>query len=240
MPNFERALEQHTAYCAALSKCGLEVLCLDPDPNHPDSTFVEDTAVLIEPHDESSTSCVVITRPGAASRLGEVESIRNVLGSFAPKLFTIEAPGTLDGGDICQAGSHFFIGLSERTNEEGAQQLADLLGSLGYTSTQVDIRAIDGLLHLKSGLSYLGDYRLAVTASMEKVLPADVDFELVQVNSNEEYAANCVRINDQVLVAAGYTMFAQRLRELGYQIVPLDMSEFQKMDGGLSCLSLRF
>jgi dimethylargininase len=230
-PQFERAVEQHTAYCAALAQCGLTVISLPPDPNYPDSAFVEDTAILTE-------HCAVITRPGAPSRRGEVTNISSVVASFYPNLLSISDPGTLDGGDVCQAGNHFFVGLSERTNEAGAKQLAELLAPFGYSSSLVDIREIDGPLHLKSGLAYLGDRLLVVTEALgHAVFPG---YELTRVNSNEEYAANCITVNDHVLVAAGYQSFAGTLRGLGYQTIALEMSEFQKMDGGLSCLSLRF
>jgi dimethylargininase len=201
-------------------------------------------------------------------------NMRGVLDDFYPNPFSIEAPGTLDGGDVCQAGNHFFIGLSERTNEAGAQQLGEFLAPIGYSSSLVDIREIDGPLHLKSGLAYLGDNRLVVTEALERALPdrwagapesqtnslryafpdrptpaglpgrgtrgRATACELIRVNSNEEYAANCIRVNDHVLLAAGYESLAETLKGLGYQTIALEMSEFQKMDGGLSCLSLRF
>jgi dimethylargininase len=230
-PQFERAVEQHAAYCVALAQCGLTLTRLPPDPNYPDSTFVEDTAILTE-------RCAVITRPGALSRRGEVTDISSVVAGFYPNLLSIQEPGTLDGGDVCQTCNHFFVGLSQRTNEAGGEQLAEFLAPFGYTSSFVDIRKIDSLLHLKSGLAYLGDNRLVVTEGLgHEAFP---DYELIRVNSNEEYAANCIRVNDHVLLAAGYQSFARTLRELGYQTIALDMSEFQKMDGGLSCLSLRF
>jgi dimethylargininase len=233
-----RALEQHAAYCAALDQCGLTVIRLEPDPNHPDSTFVEDTAILAEGFDERSKRFAMITRPGAPSRRGEVAKMRSVVTDFYSEILSIQTPGTLDGGDVCQAGNHFFIGLSDRTNAAGAKQLGGLLASLGYSTSFVDIREIDGLLHLKSGLAYLGDNRLVVTEALSKVVFPD--YELVRVHSNEGYAANCIRVNQCVLLAAGYPAFAETLRELGYQTIALEMSEFQKMDGGLSCLSLRF
>ena len=229
-PQFERAVEQHAAYCAALAQCGLTVTSLPPDPNYPDSTFVEDTAILTQ-------RCAVIARPGAPSRRGEVIDMHSVLAGFYPNLLSIQPPGTLDGGDVCQAGNHFFVGLSERTNEAGGQQLAELLAQFGYTASLVDIRKISGL-HLKSGLAYLGDNRLVVTAALDHA--AFPNYELIRVNSNEEYAANCIRVNDYVLLAAGYQSFARTLSGLGCQTIALEMSEFQKMDGGLSCLSLRF
>jgi len=231
-PQFERAVEQHVAYCAALEQCGLTLTRLESDPNYPDSTFVEDTAVLTE-------RGAILTRPGAPSRAGEAKSMRDVLATFFPSLSAIQAPGTLDGGDVCEAGNHFFIGISERTNEVGARQLAEVLGSFNYTSSFVDIRGVKGVLHLKSGLASLGEGLLAVIATLSSRAEFR-DYDLVSVNADEKYAANCVRINDHLLVAAGYPNFARRLRDLGYETIALDMSEFRKMDGGLSCLSLRF
>ncbi len=231
-PDYALALQQHAAYCEALQQGGLALTRLAADARYPDSTFVEDTAILIP-------EGAILTRPGAASRAGEVTHIREVLAAFYPTLASIEAPGTLDGGDICEAGRHFFIGLSERTNEAGAQQLAAWLAPLGYTTACVDIRGMTNLLHLKSGLAYLGDHRLVVIDSLAERARFD-DFEWVRVPSEEDYAANCVRVNDYVLIAAGYPKLEASLRALGYTTLPLDMSEYRKMDGGLSCLSLRF
>jgi len=231
-PHYERALEQHEAYCTALEQCGLSLTRLEPDPNHPDSTFVEDTAILTE-------RCAVLARPGASSRAGEVASMREVLKTFFPPVPAIQAPGTLDGGDVCEAGDHFFIGISGRTNEAGARQLGELLGSFNYTSSFVDIRGLKGVLHLKSGLAYLGEGRLAVIEALRSRTEFR-DYDLVSVNADEEYAANCVRVNDRVLLAAGYPSWERKLRSTGYQTIALEMSEFRKMDGGLSCLSLRF
>lgn len=134
---------------------------------------------------------------------------------------------------------HFFIGISLRTNEEGGRQLAEWLAGKGYTSSFVDIRQTAGILHLKSGISYIGDNRLVVIDSLADH-PGFQGYELVRVAAGEEYAANCIRVNDYVLIAAGFPRFEASLRALGYQLIVLDMSEFQKMDGGLSCLSLRF
>ncbi|MBA2702916.1 MAG: N(G),N(G)-dimethylarginine dimethylaminohydrolase [Blastocatellia bacterium] len=232
-PDYERALEQHEAYCAALARCGLTVTRLEPDPNHPDSTFVEDTAIVTTNH------CAVLTRPGAPSRAGEVERMGRALAEFFPNLSSIGAPGTVDGGDVCEAGSHFFIGLSQRTNEAGAQHLTELLAPFDYTCSLVDIREERSLLHLKSGIAYLGNNRLVVTEAIAGRAEF-AGYNLVIVDSAEAYAANCVSVNDFVLVAAGHPIFEGKLPELGYQTIALEMTEFQKMDGGLSCLSLRF
>jgi dimethylargininase len=232
LPSYETALQQHAAYCQALRRCGLEVIELPADPDYPDSTFVEDTAIL-------TPRGAILARPGAASRQGEVETIRPVLVEYFKRLAEISDPGTLDGGDICEAGEHFFIGVSLRTNRAGAEQLADFLAQLGYTSDLVDIRGVPGILHLKSGIAYLGEGRLALIEPLAKH-PAFRDYDVIRLKPQENYAANCVRVNDYVLVAAGYPQFQRDLEAAGYQPLALEMSEFQKMDGGLSCLSLRF
>ncbi len=231
-PDFKLALEQHARYCLALEQCGLTLKWLEPDAAHPDSTFVEDTAVLTE-------HSAIITHPGAPSRQGEVTAISQVLRQFYTRFHTITPPGTLDGGDICEAGSHFFIGVSERTNEEGARQLAGFLAGEGFTTSVVDIHGVPGILHLKSGIAYLGDNRLALIDALAG-RAAFQGYEVVRVESSENYAANCVRVNDYVLLASGYPRLEATLRRLGYAPLTLDMSEYQKMDGGLSCLSLRF
>lgn len=231
-PSFERVLQQHQAYCAALQECGLSLIHLPADPAFPDSTFVEDVAILTE-------QGAILTLPGAASRAGEVSSMQPTLAQFYSELAEITAPGTLDGGDICEAGSHFIIGISDRTNQAGAQQLASWLAQRGYTSDTIDIRAVPGILHLKSGIAYLGENRMVVIAALagEAALK---NFELVRTVASEDYAANCVRINAHVLMASGFPILESALRKLGYKVLALEMSEFQKMDGGLSCLSLRF
>ena len=230
-PNYELALAQHEAYCRALEDCGLRLTRLAADERYPDSTFVEDTAVLTE-------RGAVITRPGAASRAGEIEEIRRVLSDHYPGVFEIREPGTLDGGDICEAGGKFFIGVSQRTNELGAAQLAAFLGGFGYDSTLIDIRSLSNILHLKSGLAYLGGNRMLVIDEL-KHLRLD-NYEVINVDKTEAYAANCLAVNDRILIAAGFPALERRLHELGYKTTALNMSEFQKMDGGLSCLSLRF
>jgi dimethylargininase len=232
-PELAVALDQHDRYCEALRRCGLSVLTAPTDDRHPDGVFVEDTAVI-------AGRMAVVTWPGAPTRQGEITSIETALDCYADlERHRITPPGTVDGGDVCQAGRHFFIGQSNRTNAEGARQLAVCLAAYGYTSSVVDIRHAGSLLHLKSGMSYLGDYRVLVVP--EVPLSAELSrYELVQVPAGEEYAANCIRVNDNVLVACGYPRLADLLARLGYALIPLDTSEYRKMDGGLSCLSLRF
>jgi dimethylargininase len=231
-PLHDKVLQQHARYCEALKECGLKLVTLDADLDHPDSTFVEDTAVVTK-------RIAVLTRPGAPSREGEVTAMRSALNSFFPILSKIEAPGTLDGGDICEAENHFFLGLSHRTNEEGARQLATHLAREGFSSAAIDVRGMSSILHLKSGISYIGENTLVV---MEEMADHELfkGYDLIRVTQQESYAANCVRVNDRVLVAAGYPLLTAELKRRGFQPLELEMSEFQKMDGGLSCLSLRF
>jgi dimethylargininase len=231
-PDYERALQQHEAYCQTLESCGLDLTRLTPEEEYPDSTFVEDTAVL-------TARGVVITRPGTRTRLGEIDAIAPVLRRHYRAVHSIHEPGTVDGGDVCEAGEHFFIGISNRTNEAGAEQLAGLLGSFGYSSSLIDIRGLSNILHLKSGLAYPGGRHLLVIDSL-RGLKQFSGYDLIHVNSAEEYAANCLSLNGKIIVAAGFTETKKDLEHLGYQTIALDMSEFQKMDGGLSCLSLRF
>lgn len=231
-PDLPRALAQHAAYVAALEACGLAVTRLPPDDRFPDSTFVEDTAVL-------ARGLAVLCRPGAPSRAGEVDAARPAVETFFPSPAGITAPGTVDGGDVCEAGDHVFIGLSERTNEEGARQLAALLATRELGSTLVDVRGIPGLLHLKSGIAWLGGRTLALTAPFAS-RPEFAGWTVLQVPPDEEYAANAVLVNGRVLVAAGFPRFEAAVGALGLPTVPLDMSEYRKLDGGLSCLSLRF
>jgi dimethylargininase len=231
VPDLSLALSQHAAYCAALEQLGVRVTALPPDAAFPDSTFVEDTAVV-------TAQGAIVARPGAPSRAGEVAAIRRVLEARFGSVAAIASPGTLDGGDICQADGSFFIGLSDRTNEEGARQLAEWLGRLGYDSSIIDIRGNGALLHLKSGIAWLGGGDLVVAEALVDH-PALAGHRRIVVPADETYASNCVRVNDAVLLAAGFPAVAADVAALGHRVVTLDMSEFRRMDGGLSCLSLR-
>lgn len=232
-PDLDRALAQHRDYCDALGRAGVALVTLDIDERYPDSTFVEDTALILP------NRGAIITRPGAASRAGEVEAVAEVLRAHFSELARITAPGTLDAGDVCEAGAHVFIGISHRTNSDGAAQLATWLARFGITSSTVDIRDVSGILHLKSGIAALEPRRLALIEALADH-PAFTGYDVVRVPVGEEYGANCVRINDVVFVSAGQPQLETLLRGLGYTLEVLDMSEYARMDGGLSCLSLRF
>ena len=231
-PSIEKALDQHGRYCDALRTSGLTVDILAAALEYPDSTFVEDTAIL-------TARVAIIMRPGAPSRLGEIQLIEKAVLGYRTEVMQIVEPGRMDGGDVCQADEHFFIGISARTNPEGARQLSAILHAHGYTSSTVDIRGQGRLLHLKSGIAYLGYKRLVIAPELS-ALSEFQTYELLEVSAAELYAANCIHINEHVLIPAGYPEIANALASLGYTTLAVDVSEFRKMDGGLSCLSLRF
>jgi dimethylargininase len=231
-PDLALARSQHDAYVRALEDAGVAVERLDADDRFPDSTFVEDVAVL-------AGRGAILTRPGAPERRGEVDAIRDALARRLPILGTIEPPGCVDGGDVCETGSRVLIGLSDRTNDEGASQLASLLAIAGHRATLVDVRRVPGLLHLKTGISYLGEGRVLAWPALAGLQELR-GFDAVRVPPREAYAANAIRVNDRVLLAEGFPETAESIASFGLTVVVLAMSEFQKMDGGLSCLSLRW
>ncbi|MDN7242321.1 arginine deiminase family protein [Planococcus sp. N028] len=228
-PVYSLLLDQHEAYVEALKSCGVEVTHLPESEEFPDSTFVEDAAVV-------TPEFAVIANPGAESRNGEKEEIKSVLHNFYKKFHFINAPGTLDGGDVLQAENQFYIGISERTNWDGAEQLKAILESEGYEATIIELKEF---FHLKTGIAYLGNNTVAVSGEFVDH-PAFDKYEKIIVPSEEEYSANCIKVNDYVIVPKGFDGTVQKLADAGYQTIELEMSEFQKHDGGLSCLSLRF
>jgi dimethylargininase len=230
-PDLALALEQHEAYCRTLADLGLSLHRLPPDPAFPDSTFVEDTAII-------TSRGAILTRPGAPSRAGEVTAMGAALERWFPELGRIEQPGTVDGGDVCEAGDHFFIGVSHRTNAEGAAQLAAWLKARGFGSSLIDIRKVPGILHLKTGLSWLAGRQLIAWPEIAGH-QAFRGWEILEVPKGEEYAANSIGVNGSFLVASGFPRTAVLLRGQG-AVLELEMSEYQKMDGGLSCLSVRW
>lgn len=227
-PDPELALIQHAGYVQALEACGLEVTVLEADEDYPDSTFVEDAALL-------TRSCAIITKPGAPSRRGETDSIREVLSEFYSEIEEIRSPGTVEGGDIMMVGDHFYIGLSKRTNLEGARQVIDHLTRHGLSGSTV---SFGELLHLKTGIAYLENDTIAATGEYLEIEEFR-KFKRIEIDADEAYAANCLWLNGTVLVAAGFPKAAGKIAAAGYPIIAVEVSEFRKLDGGLSCLSLR-
>lgn len=229
VPDYEKLLEQHQGYIEALKKCNVDVHYLKESEAFPDSTFVEDTAVL-------TSSFAVITNPGAETRNGEKDLMEPELEKFYTKKYYIKSPGTVEGGDVLQIGNKFYIGVSTRTNQEGAEQLKRILEGENY---EAHILTLKEFFHLKTGISYLGN-NTVVLAGEYVGHPLFEEYSQIVVPKEDEYSANCIRVNDYVLIPAGYPKTKEKMETSGFLVIELEMSEFQKQDGGLSCLSLRF
>jgi dimethylargininase len=228
-PDYQTALRQHEKYIAALKNCGLEVAIMAAEEGLPDSTFIEDCAVLTE-------RCAIITNLGIGSRKGEEISVEEMLKDIYVNIAHIKEPGTVEGGDVLRVGDHFYIGITARTNTVGANQLIRLLENAGYTGSTISVAQA---LHLKTGLAYLGDNNMVLAGEFIGN-PAFGGFNLIIIDEDESYAANCMRVNDYVLVPAGYRRSKDAIAKAGYNVIEIDVSEFGKIDGGISCLSLRY
>lgn len=228
-PDYNKALEQHSHYVDALRSCGMEVMVLEADSRFPDSVFVEDVALC-------TSEFAIVTNPGAPSRNGEKIEMKAHLQSFFTQVESIVAPGTLDAGDVMMVGRHFYIGISQRSNTHGAEQLIAILERYGMTGNMVPLK---NMLHLKTGLSYLEQNHLLISGEFISN-PAFDGFQKIEVDPEESYAANSLWLNSKVLVPAGFPRTLEKIERAGYHTIVLDLSEFQKLDGGLSCLSLRF
>jgi len=229
MPEYEIALIQHGNYVRALEKCGVEVIVLEVDEQFPDSTFVEDVALLTK-------NCAIITNPGAESRKFETTGIAEVLKEYYKNIEKIVEPGSLEGGDVMMVGDHFYIGLSDRTNEEGADQAIAILEKYGMSGSKI---IIEDILHLKTGIAYLEENTIIATKEYLNI-EAFKQFSIIEVGEDEKYSTNCLWVNGTVLVAAGYPGIVEKITSVGYPVIEVEVSEFRKLDGGLSCLSLRF
>jgi dimethylargininase len=225
-PDIDLACAQHAQYVAILKDCGLNVIDLEADENFPDGCFVEDTALI-------TPEFAVITNPGAASRRGETTSIIPVLEQYRPLKFLAPAV-TLDGGDVMLIGQTFYVGISARTTLAATSALQEIVAPYGYTVVPLIVKDI---LHLKTGVCYVGDNTVVATRQFAHY-PELQGYEIIETLPEEEYAANCLRINDQLVMAAGFPELQRKLLQLGLPVREVEMSEFQKMDGGLTCSSL--
>jgi dimethylargininase len=226
----DRAVAQHAAYEQALADAGFEVIRLPDLPEDPDAVFVEDTALLLDGH-------AIITRPGAPSRAGETESTAaGLAGHF--KLHRIES-GFLDGGDVLRIGGTLHVGLSTRTDVAGASTLAELVTPLGYRVVQADLR---DCLHLKTGATFAGADRNGTPLllySQTSVDPSQfAGIEPLAVDEREPAAANCLRVADRLIIPAGNPRTVQKLADRGFHVIEVDVSELQKAEAGVTCMSL--
>jgi dimethylargininase len=226
-PAFERLCAQHGEYVEALREAGLTVESLPALEAFPDAYFVEDVAIVLP-------ELAIVTRPGAASRRGETEHIGGALAAHR-RLVRLEPPATLDGGDVLVVEKQVFVGLSARSNAAAVASLRECMAPLGYTVTAIPVAAG---LHLKSSINLVGPSTVVATAEFAG-RPELAELDVLELTAAEAAAANVVRVNDRLLVPAGYPQLVRRCAGYDFAVIELDMSEVAKMDGGLTCLSLR-
>ncbi len=224
----ERARLQHHAYVEALLALGVKVHSLPEEANLPDSVFVEDTAIVLD-------ECAVITRPGAESRLAEIESIAKALAPYR-HLYSIQPPGTLDGGDVLTVGRNIFIGISSRSNQAAIDQMQACLKRFGYSVKGIRVTRC---LHLKSAVTQ-------VRADTLLIHPGWVDkanfpgMKFIDIDPLEQYAANALLVGDAVIYQPDFPLTLERLEAEGIHPVLVDESELGKAEGALTCCSLIF
>lgn len=221
-----RAGRQHDAYERVLRELGCRVVCVPPAADQPDSVFVEDTAVVVD-------EVAVIARPGAEARRGEVDAVATVLADFRP-LRVIEPPGTLDGGDVLTVGRTLWVGVSRRTNPDGAAQLQRILEPLGYEVIPVPV---DGCLHLKTAVTAVADDTVLVNG---RWVDATVfsGRTVIETDPAEPFAANVLRVGDRVVAPMAHRRTRERLERRGIRVVAVDVSELARAEGGVTCCSV--
>lgn len=222
------AQRQHEAYQHALASIGCSVIALPAEHDLPDATFLEDVALVFD-------EIAISTRPGAASRRAEVASVARALEAHRT-LCAIQAPGTLDGGDVLRIGRTIYVGRSERTNAAGIEQLRDVLAGFGYPVQPVPIR---NCLHLKSAVTCVGEGVVLIN-------PAWVDravfaaMRQIEIDPREAHAANGLRIGERVIYPASFPFTMKRLADAGIAVTAVDVSELQKAEGAVTCCSIVF
>jgi dimethylargininase len=229
-PEFDLMLRHHAEYLEALHEAGAQIIELDPLEDFPDALFVEDTALCLP-------EGVVLMRPGAPTRQGEVAQIEPVLSGLFDNVARISGPGTVEAGDILTTSREVLVGQSLRTNSEGIAELTSILSDWGRVLREVKVP--EGVLHFKTDCSLLDSDTILSTDRLAKA-GIFSDYKVILTAEGEDAAANAIRYNDFVMMSAGFHKTALRLREAGYQVKELGNSECAKIDGGMSCLSLRF
>lgn len=224
----QKAIDQHRAYELLLAELGARVVPLPAEPDLPDAVFVEDPVVVVD-------EIAVICRMGAVSRRPEAASLADALSLYRPLEFLTE-PATLDGGDVMRVGRTLFAGASSRTNADGIAQLRATLAQFDYVVQAVEVK---GCVHLKSGCSYIGRNTILVNRALVDVMPF-AGFELIDVPASEPGAANALLIEDTVIVPSAFPKTMAMLESRGFNARAIDVSEFQKAEGGVTCKSIIF
>nr|MDO8100593.1 arginine deiminase family protein [Candidatus Njordarchaeota archaeon] len=225
----ELAKKQHELYCRALQGAGLKLIRIPADDSLPDCVFVEDPAIVYK-------GKAIMCRMGVESRVGEVQEVRRTLSRYVEKVEEIKPPGTIEGGDVLRVGDDLFIGLTARTNMTGIDQVREILKDETRNVTPVRVSSI---LHLKSACSYVGDDCIVVNGEHFD-LGVFSQFKLIRLPKEEAYAANCLAVNDTVFIIKGYPRTKRMIEKEGFVTEELDVSEFKKGEGSLTCLSIIF
>jgi dimethylargininase len=222
------AQQQHHRYCDALESLGLSLIRVEPDDRYPDCCFVEDPAVVVGDR-------AFLLHMGAPTRVGEVDGLRAVLGKYK-RVVSMDPPAALDGGDVLWAGDRFFVGLSGRSNRAGFEAFQRVADEAGYEAIPVPLQNV---LHLKSACTYIGNDHLVVAPGCfdESIFH---NFRRISVSKEDEYSANCLGVNDTVLVSGGYPRTRSAIEAAGFKTIEMHMSEFYKGGGSLTCLSVIF
>jgi dimethylargininase len=220
----DKAIAQHRAYEQCLRDLGAEVVSLAADPRFPDAVFVEDPAIVLD-------EIAVILRMGAESRRGEEVTLAEALTPYRD-LVWIREPATIDGGDVIRIGKRLFVGQSQRTNREGCAQLQTLLQAFGYEVAAVPVH---GCLHLKSACCYVGDDTVLINRAW---IDASFFAGFKNIDVAEPWSADVLRLGDTVIIPDGFPKTRERLESCGFQTQAIDVSELQKAEAGVTCMSL--
>ena len=223
-----RAQQQHREYERVLEHLGARVISLPAEPDLPDSVFVEDPAIVLD-------ELAVILPLGTESRRPEAESLGRALSAYR-KLARVELPATLEGGDVLRIGRKLFVGLTLRTNAEGIRELTKILSLFGY---EVHSVPVSGCLHLKSAVTYLGRNTLLANRAWFDSGPLK-GCAWIDVAPDEPHAANALAVGDAVVFPTSFPRTRERAEKRGFRVIPLDISELQKAEAGLTCSSLIF
>ena len=228
-PDYDQMICDHDDYVEALMSAGVEVINLTALNEFPDGQFVEDTALCLP-------TAAILMRPGAPSRLGEVNEIAPKLRELFEDVYEIDNQGYIEGGDILVTGKEILVGRSARTDENGVRQLSEIVTPLGYVIREVFTPP--EILHFKTDCSLLGPYEILSTKRLQNSGCFD-GYSVINVADGEEAAANAIRVNDYVIMPAGFPRTKAILEEHDYKVKVINNTECAKLDGGMSCLSLR-
>lgn len=219
-----RARAQHADYCAALARAGAEVRHIAPAHEHPDGVFVEDAALVLD-------EIAIIMRPGADSRRGEVTTVASALAEHRTLSF-IREPATIDGGDIMRAGKDIYVGVTARTNRDGFDQLSAIASRFGYRTTPV---TVTGCLHLKTAVTAIDDATLVINGDY---VDAAIFAGRRLIEAEEPSGGDILNVNGTVLVLSSAPATREAIARAGYRTEAIDLSEFEKAEAGVTCLSL--